>query len=124
MIMFFGSASTLATDRVVDPELVSPVDEHLPLLLCEEVKLPERVNDFVTRDLSGLYWPMGKSDPDGHGASVPIAIQLSVAREDAVRHSARDILGEHAREFMLDRRSKIGKVWQDLWANKVVRRED
>ena len=60
VIMFFGSASTLATDRVVDPELVSPVKEHLPLLLIEEVKLPESMNCFVTRDLSGLYWPIGK----------------------------------------------------------------
>ena len=102
---------------VVNPELLSPVEEQLPLLLCEEVKLPESVNDFVTRDLSGLYWPVRESDPDGHGPAVPLAIQLSVAREDAIRYSARNILGEHAREFMLDRRGNIGKMAQDLWAN-------
>ena len=118
--MFFGSASTLATDRVVDPELVSPVEEHLPLLLTEEVKLPESMNCFVTRDLSGLYWPLGQGDPDGHGSAVPLAIHLSVAREDAIRHPARDILGEHAREFMLDRRGNIRKMADNLWA-KIVK---
>ena len=47
-------------ELIVDAEPVGPVEEHLPLLLCEEVKLPESMNRFVTRDLSGLYWPIGK----------------------------------------------------------------
>jgi hypothetical protein len=114
--MFFGSASTLAPDRVVDPELVGPVKEHLPLLLAEEVKLPESMNCFVTCDLASLYWPLGQGDPNGHGSAVPLAIHLIVAREDAIRHPARDILGEHARAFMLDRGHQIGKMRQDLWA--------
>ena len=68
----------------------------------------------MTRDLSACIGP-GQGDPDGHGAAVPLAIHLSVAREDAVRHPARDILGEHAREFMLDRRGNIRKMAHDLW---------